>query len=207
MCWGTEDDSVESDGCCDDDNQIRPLHLLLRPAPYDEGSGHWAVYLKEVMKLIDDGGENLNLYNEELAKTKAAGKATWFTASWLFTECYLYRRLFGFFRTTVHWKDYDPFESSKLSTLCSSYDSIAKLTLKLEQFLSSLNNRSKLDDGSENNDQQGLMIRKFQFQQLINACLWGNATDLLLLPNLDRETLEKIQKSQSQDKIIKDDFE
>ncbi|CAH7674094.1 hypothetical protein PPACK8108_LOCUS8993 [Phakopsora pachyrhizi] len=51
------------------------------------------------------------------------------------------------------------------------------------------------------------MIRKFQFQQLINACLWGNATDLSLLPNLDRETLEKIQKSQSQDKIIKDDFE
>ncbi|KAI8457668.1 hypothetical protein BY996DRAFT_6411461 [Phakopsora pachyrhizi] len=43
-------------------------------------------------------------------------------------------------------------------------------------FLSSLNDRSKLDDGSENNDQQGLMIRKFQFQQLINACLWGNAT-------------------------------
>ncbi|CAH7667642.1 hypothetical protein PPACK8108_LOCUS2061 [Phakopsora pachyrhizi] len=160
MCWGTEDDSVESDGCCDDDNQIRPLHLLLRPAPYDEGSGHWAVYLKEIKnyffssirKLIDDGGENLSLYNEELVKTKAAGKATWFTASWL---------------------DYDPFESSKLLTLCSSYDLIAKLTLKLEQFLSSLNNQSKLDDGSENNDQQGLMIRKFQFQQLINACLWA----------------------------------
>ncbi|CAH7673944.1 hypothetical protein PPACK8108_LOCUS8839 [Phakopsora pachyrhizi] len=149
MCWGTEDDSVESDGCCDDDNQIRPLHLLLRLAPYDEGSGHWAVYLKE--ELIDDGEENLNLYNEELAKTKAAGKATWFTASWL--------------------------------------------------FLSSLNDRSKLDDGSENNDQQGLMIRKFQFQQLINACLWVNATDLSLLPNLDQETLAKIQKDCQQKQV------
>ncbi|KAI8451719.1 hypothetical protein BY996DRAFT_6620987 [Phakopsora pachyrhizi] len=30
---------VESDGCCDDDNQIRPVQLLLRPAPYDESSG------------------------------------------------------------------------------------------------------------------------------------------------------------------------
>ncbi|KAI8448631.1 hypothetical protein BY996DRAFT_6490868 [Phakopsora pachyrhizi] len=42
MCWGTEDDNVESDGYCDDDDQIRPVQLLLRPAPYDEGSGHWA---------------------------------------------------------------------------------------------------------------------------------------------------------------------
>ncbi|KAI8451832.1 hypothetical protein BY996DRAFT_6454308 [Phakopsora pachyrhizi] len=33
---------VESDGCCDDDNQIRPVQLLLRSAPYNEGSGHWA---------------------------------------------------------------------------------------------------------------------------------------------------------------------
>ncbi|CAH7689872.1 hypothetical protein PPACK8108_LOCUS25036 [Phakopsora pachyrhizi] len=124
---------VESDGCCDDDNQIRPLHLFLRPAPYNEGSGHWARTINggaadRLWEEIDQTlSVNLNLYNEELAKTKAAGKATWFTASWL---------------------DYDPFESSKLLTLCSSYDSIAKLTLKLEQFLSSLSDRSKLDDGT-----------------------------------------------------------
>ncbi|KAI8458386.1 hypothetical protein BY996DRAFT_6541942 [Phakopsora pachyrhizi] len=29
---------VESDGSCDDDNQMRPVHLLLRPAPYNEAA-------------------------------------------------------------------------------------------------------------------------------------------------------------------------
>ncbi|KAI8445265.1 hypothetical protein BY996DRAFT_6468802 [Phakopsora pachyrhizi] len=47
---------VESDGCCDDDDQIRPVQLLLRPAPYDESSGHWA--------RTNDGGAADRLWEE-----------------------------------------------------------------------------------------------------------------------------------------------
>jgi len=39
--------------------------------------------------IPDDGGGNLNCYNDELAATPEEEKK-WFTMNWLFAECYLY---------------------------------------------------------------------------------------------------------------------
>lgn len=40
-------------------------------------------------------------------------KVTWYKAPWLFVECYLYRKINEFIRTTQHIKDYDPFDLEK----------------------------------------------------------------------------------------------
>ncbi|RIB28789.1 hypothetical protein C2G38_1359761 [Gigaspora rosea] len=37
----------------------------------------------------------------------------WFTATWLFAENYLYRRIISIITNTKHWQNYDPYFSSK----------------------------------------------------------------------------------------------
>jgi hypothetical protein len=34
--------------------------------------------------------DDIALYNDELAAARKAGHSKWFTASWLYAECYLY---------------------------------------------------------------------------------------------------------------------
>lgn len=59
-------------------------------------------------------------YNKELEKLSAEGKGTWFTAPWLYAECYLYRLLRSYFTSTKYWKDYDPFRAQKEGTFQAS---------------------------------------------------------------------------------------
>lgn len=40
-------------------------------------------------------------------------KVTWYKTPWLFVECYLYRKINEFIRTTKHMKEYDPFVNEK----------------------------------------------------------------------------------------------
>ncbi|EGG05411.1 uncharacterized protein MELLADRAFT_107697 [Melampsora larici-populina 98AG31] len=151
---------------------------------------------KELGPIIDDGGQNLVLYNEELKKAKAANKSTWFTASWLFAECYLYRRLNSFFMSSEHWKTYDPFHEPKTSCLQASFPAILKLATTLNLSISNLD--------PINEDQLRTSFRGF-----LLASLWGNATDLSLLPTISSEAIYELQSENRSDssRILKDDFE
>lgn len=151
---------------------------------------------KELGPIVDDGGENLVLYNEELKKAKAANKSTWFTASWLFAECYLYRRLNSFFTTSEHWKTFDPFHEPKSSCLQASFPAILKLATTL--------NLSILNLNANDPDQLRTSFRGF-----LLASLWGNATDLSLLPTISSEAIYELQSENRSDnsRILKDDFE
>ncbi|MBW0518767.1 hypothetical protein O181_058482 [Austropuccinia psidii MF-1] len=142
--------------------------------------------------------EVTELYNQEILRSKAACKSTWFTASWLLTECYLYQRLHGFFKQHQHWNTYDPFEHQKLNNLKSSWNAIITLSLKLNQFI---------QNSSSTSDPVTCNVLFDQFNQLLNASLWGNASDLSLLPNMTYEEIQYLQsislrKPQS---ILRDD--
>lgn len=91
--------------------------------------------------IPDDGGGNLECYNDELATYDDEDKR-WFTMNWLFAECYLsvglltpacpeltghrYRLLRSYFASTQHWKNYDPFFDSKAETYKSSSNAIVR---------------------------------------------------------------------------------
>ncbi|KAI7951089.1 hypothetical protein MJO29_009763 [Puccinia striiformis f. sp. tritici] len=137
----------------------------------------------------------ITLYNQELSKSKAAGKSTWFTASWLLTECYLYQRLSGFFNRYEQWKNYDPFEHQKLSSFKSSWSAVSNLCVILDRF-------TKQSTSTFNESEH-----KTQFNELLSACLWGNATDLSLLPNMTHQEIQDLQTSSSRkpESVLRDD--
>ncbi|KAJ3842479.1 DUF89 domain-containing protein [Lentinula raphanica] len=129
-----------------------------------------------------DGEAHVDLYNSELEKLAQDSKNTWFKAPWLYAECYLYRLLRSYFVQTTHWKDYDPFHAQKLDVFTKSGPSIygiATIMHELESEKEALEaDPSKL---------------KVLFQEMIQMCLWGNATDLSLLTHISLAEIERLQ--------------
>lgn len=71
-----------------------------------------------------DGQPSVELYNDELSTLAENRKNTWFTAPWLYAECYLYRLLRSYFVQTQHWRSRDPFYEQKIRTFQQSGTSI-----------------------------------------------------------------------------------
>ncbi|CAG8551779.1 7126_t:CDS:2, partial [Diversispora eburnea] len=111
---------------------------------------------KKLIPIEDDGESDIDDWNYVFHKYFEG--EDWYSATWLFTECYLYRRIRSIFAKTKHWHDYDPFFRQKLESFKASINSIIEI--------------SKL---------------------LIS--LWGNSTDLSLLPNLNYEDIKRLQNT------------
>ncbi|KAJ3769833.1 DUF89 domain-containing protein [Lentinula raphanica] len=126
-----------------------------------------------------DGEAHVDLYNSELEKLAQDSKNTWFKAPWLYAD---YRLLRSYFVQTMHWKDYDPFHAQKVDVFTKSGPSIygiATIMHELESEKEALEaDPSKL---------------KVLFQEMIQMCLWGNATDLSLLTHISLAEIEKLQ--------------
>ncbi|KAL7341247.1 DUF89 domain-containing protein [Rhodotorula toruloides] len=134
-------------------------------------------------------------YNDELAQLAEKGENKWFSAPWLFAECYLYRRLRGLFAVTKHWNLFDPFASQKLSTWRSSAVGAAALAKSLQ----------KLVQEGPVNDEKKL---KLDLLGMLEVDLWGNATDLSLLTSLTHEEIQQLQSvERGQHFVLKTDFE
>ena len=129
-------------------------------------------------------------YNDEL---KARGEPKWHNTSWLFAECYLYRRIQSCFSTSTYWKDYDVFARSKDSTFRSSKKAIVELAAKYRQIQDQLGK-----EGAELSDEEREAAEKLLFTEMCEICLWGNATDLSLLTSLTYEDIQKLQGSEAQ---------
>ncbi|ORY24116.1 hypothetical protein BCR39DRAFT_547632 [Naematelia encephala] len=134
--------------------------------------------------IADDGQGNVQCYNDELAGLADEDKR-WFTMNWLFAECYLYRRLRNYFALTEHWRDFDPFFTSKAETYKSSSGAI----LHLAQAVNDMVDQKDLQREFE---RPGSPL-EIAFMEMIQADLWGNATDLSLLVDLKYEDLQKLQ--------------
>ncbi|KAL7423380.1 Hairy/enhancer-of-split with YRPW motif protein 2 [Cryptotrichosporon argae] len=131
-----------------------------------------------------DGGGNIACYNDELARYPEEDRR-WFTMNWLFAECYLYRLLRTYFAVTEHWRSFDPFFASKAETYRSSSGAIVHLARALNALLA----QPALTDALE---AAGSPL-EVAFLEMIQADLWGNATDLSLLVDLKYEDLQKLQ--------------
>ncbi|KAJ6482870.1 DUF89 domain-containing protein [Mycena vitilis] len=134
------------------------------------------------MQPISSDGEPAEMYNSELQRLAEDSKNTWFSAPWLFAECYLYRLLRSYFVQTTQWSSYDPFLSQKAETFQGSGKAIYQIATTMHEL------QEEHDKLESNSDKLGVL-----FKEMIQMCLWGNATDLSLLTHLSASDIEHLQ--------------
>ncbi|KAJ6468966.1 DUF89 domain-containing protein [Mycena vulgaris] len=148
-----------------------------------------------VMQPIPSDGEPADMYNSELQRLAADEKNKWFTAPWLFAECYLYRLLRSFFVQTTQWSSFDPFSSQKADTFKQSGKSIYQIATTMQEIQEE---RAKLESDP---DKLGIL-----FKEMIQMCLWGNATDLSLLTHLSSADIENLQSVGKDAQAAREEF-
>ncbi|KAJ7239980.1 DUF89 domain-containing protein [Mycena haematopus] len=135
-----------------------------------------------IMEPIPSDGEPNEMYNSELQRLTRDGKNTWFTAPWLFAEWDRYRLLRSYFVQTTKWSSFDPFASQKVETFKQSGKAIYQIATSMRELQEE---HAKLESDSES---LGVL-----FKEMIQMCLWGNATDLSLLTHMSSSDIEHLQ--------------
>lgn len=83
------------------------------------------------LRVLQDSGDDANIWNEallELEKQITTENLTWFKAPWLFTECYMYRRIReAMLLCTTPVRDFDPFEEVKKEGFFEQHNTIFNL--------------------------------------------------------------------------------
>ncbi|KDQ54505.1 hypothetical protein JAAARDRAFT_196426 [Jaapia argillacea MUCL 33604] len=152
--------------------------------------------------IAEDGEPLVDTYNSELAQLGKSAKNTWFTAPWLYAECYLYRLIRSYFAQTKHWNTYDPFLHQKQETFKKSGEAIYHLATTMHEF--------EVERDLIQSDPEKLGVL---FREMCQMCLWGNATDLSLLTHMSHEDIQRLQsvgkdaQSARKEFILKDDSE
>lgn len=151
--------------------------------------------------LDDDGFDDIKLYNDELqqrAEQEFDGPKgetpKWHNSEWLFSECYMYRRIYTIFARTKLWKDYDYFQRQKISTFRSSRPAVLELCAKYKEIITNIRQNDEVVQGVSD-PAQIAEAEKVLFTEMAEICLWGNATDLSLLTNMTYEDIQKLQGS------------
>ncbi|KAG8705161.1 hypothetical protein FRC08_001809 [Ceratobasidium sp. 394] len=137
-------------------------------------------------RIPDDGGLNSDVYNARLEDLENSGKNTWMKISWLFGECYLYRLFDSIFRATKHWSKFDPFFQQKEDTFRESGAAVHQLA----KVMADLDERQAEFKPSTEGWEDKLAI---VFAEMVQMCLWGNATDLSMLPSMDPADVALLQ--------------
>ncbi|KAG0228151.1 hypothetical protein BGW42_002358 [Actinomortierella wolfii] len=150
---------------------------------------------------LTDNDPDVEEWNANLAKYYPT--SSWFKASWLFAECYLYRRVREAFALSTHWRDYDPFFEQKQSVFKSSQKAVVAIATRLMSAVSSSDDDGS-EEGQQNKKRSALDVlveggrtsvgTREAFLEMAEMCLWGNATDLSLLVEADTAKLEQLQK-------------
>ncbi|KAK5660183.1 hypothetical protein OQA88_13653 [Cercophora sp. LCS_1] len=143
---------------------------------------------RELVPIDDDGYPDVAIYNKELEQL---GNPTWLNVSWLYCECYLFRRISAFFHLTKHWKNYDVFARQKIKTFRSSRPAVIELAARYKDLIIQL--RAAQTKGTPEDEE----AERILFMEMCEICLWGNATDLSLLTSLTYEDIQKLQGSEA----------
>lgn len=160
--------------------------------------------------LPDDGGEDIASYNAELARL--GPETRWFGSPWLYTECYLYRRIQTIFSLSKHWKGYDVFARQKLETFRSSRPAVLELAARYRELTMQLADAGGKEGGGELLVAHSEDAQRLLFREMCEVCLWGNATDLSLLTSLTYDDIQALQgaearKKSSEEHILIDDLD
>ncbi|KAI0095892.1 DUF89-domain-containing protein [Daldinia grandis] len=143
---------------------------------------------RQLIPIRDDGAADVAIYNRELEQL---GTPSWFNIPWLFSECYLYRRLNTSFSLSKHWKTYDVFYRQKIKTFRSSRPAVIELAARYKDLVTQIKHDEK-STSAEHDEAE-----KILFFEMCEICLWGNATDLSLLTSLTYEDIQKLQGSEA----------
>ena len=157
------------------------------------------------------------LYNDELQhriSLSPNNELRWHDVEWLFSECFLYRRMYSCFATSQHWTDYDVFRRSKVSTFRSSRPAVLELAAQYKGIISKIRESSVNAPVEKSAQADGNAMKeaeKLLFIEMAEICLWGNATDLSLLTTLSYEDIQKLQGSKArqgrEEKVLVNDLE
>jgi damage-control phosphatase, subfamily III len=162
--------------------------------------------LTNARPLEDDGEPDTEIYNAEL---KARGNPAWHNVEWLYSECYLYRRISNLFQRSKLWKNYDVFARQKMSTFKSSRPAVLELAAKYREIVGQIQNKSTVVSSSQDPNKLEDAERVL-FMEMCEICLWGNATDLSLLTSLSYEDIQKLQganaRKESEKNILVNDL-
>ncbi|KAJ4367005.1 Hairy/enhancer-of-split with YRPW motif protein 2 [Neocucurbitaria cava] len=142
--------------------------------------------------IPDDGESDVAAYNSELA---ARGSPKWHSVPWLYSECYLYRRISSIFKQTTNWKSYDLFARQKMATFRSSRPAVLELAARYKDIVTELEQKHTIQGAKTQADLEE--AEQVLFVEMCEICLWGNATDLSLLTNLSYEDIQKLQGSEA----------
>ncbi|KAJ9643099.1 Hairy/enhancer-of-split with YRPW motif protein 2 [Coniosporium tulheliwenetii] len=157
---------------------------------WDRVEETWKLVLTRDSPMPDDGERDVAGYNKEL---KQLGNPKWFNVPWLYSECYLYRRMNTLFSMSSKWKNYDIFARQKMSTFRSSRPAVTELAARYKELVTQLESGTSETQSPEERE----AADKLLFTEMCEICLWGNATDLSLLTNLSYEDIQKLQGSEA----------
>ena len=93
------------------------------------------------------------------------------------------------FTRSRYWKGYDIFARQKLDTFKSSQRAVLELAARYKDLIEQLRKPQSMST------EDAMRAEKLLFDEIAEACLWGNATDLSLLTTLTYEDLQKLQDS------------
>jgi len=120
---------------------------------------------KELIEITDNH-DNSKVWNSYLTREKEEGEGvTWFTGSWMWVECYMYRRVFQSLFQINELRSFDFFRHQKEEGFRESLSSMKDLGDWLFHSLANLDHENKTE------------IREL-FGNLLQISLWGNKCDL-----------------------------
>lgn len=174
---------------------IKEISALLYDLDHDKLITPFSGETVKGLASIDSWEKNplfvdLKGYNKDLDKLDSKFK-TWLKAPWLFSECFLYRKLGLFFQVSKYWKNYDFFEASKTNAFKSSKEGVIELALRYKKLSEQLTNLEKQDNKISEEDKKTFLEELFK--EFVDISLWGNATDLSLLTNMSLADIKKLQ--------------
>lgn len=124
---------------------------------------------KEISPLLDNH-ESSKVWNNYLENEKSAGLgSTWFSAAWMWVECYMYRRIQQSFTEISPLRNFDFFKNLKEQGFQESLLSMEQLA---EWFLQRVCRREDNDSSATGSQAEDL------FHVLLQISLWGNKCDL-----------------------------
>ncbi|KAG8039985.1 hypothetical protein G9C98_001503 [Cotesia typhae] len=117
----------------------------------------------------DNGKEDISKWNECIKNQQFQNEnlLTWYNSVWLFSECYMYRRVAHIFLSTATLFTYDYFEKQKHDNFTTSLETISVLANYTMKVLNE--SKSNLIENQKN-----------CFTTLLKSTLWGNKCDLSL---------------------------
>ncbi|XP_068201245.1 damage-control phosphatase ARMT1-like [Palaemon carinicauda] len=111
--------------------------------------------------------DDTDIWNREFEKyiTENEVPPKWFTASWLYLECYMYAKIHESFSLCDALQNHDPFQDLKEKSLTDSQEAVESLAAHIISLLNILPTLTH-------------QLLKQNFIQLLEASLWGNKCDL-----------------------------